>query len=53
LTKRTWLIGAADIAILVIVYTTRAAGEVLRIISARRASRRERKEYEEARRIPI
>jgi uncharacterized DUF497 family protein len=51
--ERTWLIGAADLAILVIVYTTRDAGDVLRIISARRASRRERKRYEEGRRIPI
>jgi hypothetical protein len=51
--ERTWLIGAADVAVLVIVYTTRDAGEVLRIISARRASRRERKRYEEARGISI
>jgi uncharacterized protein len=51
--ERTWLIGAADVAVLVIVYTAREAGDVLRIISARRASRRERKRYEEARGIPI
>ncbi len=51
--ERTWLIGAADIAVLVIVYTTREAGKVLRIINARRASRRERNQYEEARGIPI
>ncbi len=29
--ERRWLIGAADIAVLVIVHTTRAAGDVLRI----------------------
>ena len=51
--ERMWLIGAADVAVLVIVYTTREAGDVLRIISARRASRRERKQYEEARGIPL
>ena len=51
--ERTWLIGAADVAVLVVIYTTREAGNVLRLISARRASRRERKQYEEARRIPI
>ncbi|MBX3023672.1 BrnT family toxin [bacterium] len=51
--ERTWLIGAADVAALVVVYTTRDAGEVFRIISARRASRRERKRYEEARGISV
>jgi len=51
--ERTWLIGAANVAVLVIVYTMRDAGEVLRIISARRASRRERKRYEEARGVSV
>lgn len=51
--ERTWLIGTADVAVLVVVYTKREAGAVLRIISARCASRRERKRYEEARGIPI
>ena len=51
--RRMWLIGAADTAVLVVVHTIREAGEVLRIISARRASRRERKRYEEARGVPV
>ncbi|MEO8600940.1 MAG: BrnT family toxin [bacterium] len=51
--QRTWLIGAADAAVLVVVYTIREAGEALRIISARRASRRERMRYEEARGVPL
>jgi uncharacterized DUF497 family protein len=51
--ERTWLIGAADVGVLVIIYTIREAGEVLRIISARRASRRERRRYEEARGISV
>ena len=37
----------------VIVYTMRDAGEVLRITGARRASRRERKRYEEARGVSV
>jgi uncharacterized DUF497 family protein len=51
--QRTWLIGAADTEVLVVVYTIREAGEVLRIISARRANRKEHKRYEEARGVPL
>jgi hypothetical protein len=51
--QRAWLIGAADTEVLVVVYTIRNAGEVLRIISARRASRKERRRYEEARGVPL
>lgn len=49
--QRELLIGEADNGILVIVFTRREW--VIRIISARRASRRERKLYEEAKRIPF
>jgi uncharacterized protein len=48
---REWLIGESDDGVLVVVFTRRDAGQVYRIISARRASRRERKRYEEFKRI--
>jgi hypothetical protein len=50
---REWLIGESDDGVLAIVFTKREAGEVYRIISARRASRRERKRYEEFKRISL
>ena len=52
LRKSGWLIGAADHGILVVVFTIRQPGNVYRLISARRASRKERKVYEEAKRVP-
>jgi uncharacterized DUF497 family protein len=46
--SREWLIGEADGGkVLVVVFTKRLQGQVYRVISARRASRRERKQYEE------
>ena len=53
LRKSGWLIGAADHGILVVVFTIRQPGNVYRLISARRASRKERKVYEEAKRVPL
>ena len=50
---REALIGEAEPGVLVIIFTIRHAGEVYRIISARKASRKERRLYEEAKRIPI
>jgi uncharacterized DUF497 family protein len=50
---REWLIGESDDGVLVVVFTRRKAGQVYRIISARRASRRERKRYEEFKRISL
>jgi hypothetical protein len=47
--SREWLIGEADHGVLVIVFTVRQPGNVYRIISARRANRRERRLYEEKR----
>ncbi len=45
---REWLIGEADGGkVLVVIFTKRLQGQVYRIISARPASRRERKNYEE------
>lgn len=51
--ERRWLIGEADTGVLVIVFTIRAAGDVYRIISARRANRRERRRYEHNKGIPV
>src|SRR5262245_33553329 len=48
-----WLIGESDIGVVVVVFTVRQPGSVYRIISARRASRKERSRYDEAKGIPI
>lgn len=45
--ERRWLIGEADTGVLVVVFTIRAGGDVYRIISARRANRKERMRYEQ------
>jgi uncharacterized DUF497 family protein len=50
---REWLIGESDDGVLVVVFTRRFGGEIYRIISARRASRRERSRYEELKRISL
>ena len=51
--ERRWLIGEADDGVLVVVFTIRQPGNVYRLISARRASRKERRRYEEAKRVPL
>ena len=51
--KREWLIGEAVPGVLVIVFTLRAGRQKIRIISARRANKKEKKLYEEAKRISI
>ncbi len=51
--SRDRLIGEAEPGVIVVVYTIRKSGAVYRIISARRASKRERRIYEESKRIPI
>ncbi len=52
--ERRWLIGEADDGhVIVVVFTIRQPGEVHRLISARRASRKERKRYEEAKAVPV
>lgn len=49
---RAVLIGEADgQVVVVVVFTLRKRGKSLRVISARRASRKERRLYEEAKRI--
>ena len=50
---RGWLIGESDHGVLVVVFTIRYGGQIYRIISARRASRRERSRYEELKRISL
>lgn len=50
---REWLIGESDDGVLVVVFTRRREGRVYRIISARRAGRRERKRYEEFKRVSL
>ncbi len=50
---RTWLIGESDSGVLVVVFTVREAGAVTRLITARHASRRKRKRYEESKAISI
>ena len=47
--RHLWLIGESDDGVLVVVFTKRYGGQIYRIISARRASRRERSRYEEFR----
>jgi uncharacterized DUF497 family protein len=48
---RQWLIGESGLGILVVVFTHRHYGNAIRIISARKANRRERRKYEESKRI--
>jgi uncharacterized protein len=50
---RQWLIGESDLGVLVVVFTVRDGGQTHRIISARRASKREKKRYEQIKGISI
>jgi hypothetical protein len=50
---REWIIGLSDNGVLVVIFTKRLSGRIYRIISARKASRRERKLYEEFKRLPL
>lgn len=51
--ERIWLIGESDRGVLVVVFTVRQPGNVVRVISARRANRKERRQYEERKGISI
>jgi uncharacterized DUF497 family protein len=51
--RREWLIGDSGFGVLVVVFTLRDRGTTRRIISARRANRRERRRYEEGRRVSV
>ena len=50
---RWWLIGEADTGVVVVVFTVRQPNDVRRIISARRASREERRRYDEGKGVPL
>jgi len=50
--ERRWLIGEADAGVLVVVFTIRD-GDAYRLISARRANRKERKGYEQSKALPF
>jgi uncharacterized protein len=50
---REWLIGEANAGILIVVFTIRPPGNICRIISARRANRRERRVYEKNKGVSI
>jgi hypothetical protein len=50
---REWRIGESDEGMLVVVFTKRDQGRVYRLISARRANRRERQRYEDLRRLSV
>ena len=50
---REWLIGESDDGVLVVVFTKRERSRAYRIISARRASRREKRRYEDFKRISL
>lgn len=45
--RRHWLIGDSEAKVMVIVFTMRPTSGSIRIVSARRANRRERRIYEE------
>ena len=51
--RREWLMGESDEGVLVVVFTIRNNGKIRRIISARKAKRRERRRYEESKNIPL
>ena len=51
--KREWIIGESDNGVLVIVFTKRVQGTIYRLISARKASKKERRLYEEYKGIPL
>ncbi len=49
---REWLIGESDVGLIVVVFT-RKAGSAIRLISARRAGRRDRRKYEALKRVSL
>ena len=47
LEKREWIIGESDSGVLVVVFTKKITKSIYRLISARRANKKERRQYEE------
>jgi uncharacterized protein len=50
---REWIIGLSDDGLLVVIFTKRMHGRVYRLISARKAKKRERKLYEEFKKLSL
>jgi len=50
---REWMIGESDGGLLVVIFTRRDQARTYRLISARRANRRERRRYEQFKRLPV
>lgn len=50
---REWIIGLSDKGVLVVIFTKRVKGQVYRIISARKANRKERILYEEFKKLSL
>ena len=51
--RREWIIGESDNGILVVVFTKRIRGAIYRLISARKANKKERRLYEEYKEISL
>lgn len=51
--EREWIVGESDSGVVVVVFTKRLEGKLYRIISARKAKKRERKLYEEFKRLSL
>ena len=51
--KREWIIGESDLGILVVVFTKRLRDSIYRLINARRANQKERKRYEEYKKLSV
>ena len=51
--KREWIIGESDNGVLVVIFTIRTKPKRYRIISARKANKKERKTYEQYKGIPF
>ena len=51
--RREWIIGESDSGVLVVVFTKRLRGSTYRLISARRANRKERRKYEDYKKFSI
>ena len=51
--ERRWLIGESDFGVVVVVFTVRQPDKINRIITARRAGRKERSRYDEAKNLPL
>ncbi len=50
---REWIVGLSDQGVLVVIFTKRMSGRLYRLISARKANKRERKLYEEFKRLSL